>query len=87
MSGADKGAFYAAIILIAIPTIIFFSVVAPVIWARLSPIAVIIPAISIPFDFVVLFMAHFRDPGIIPRKKNQKIIPKKVMTILFMQKK
>jgi len=53
-----------------LPSAVFFSTVSPFVWSNISPILVIIPAISIPFDFVTLFLAHFRDPGILPRKRH-----------------
>jgi len=52
-----------------IPTSLFFGTAAPNIWTSLHPIAVLVPAFSIIFSLTTLFLAHWTDPGIIPRKK------------------
>jgi len=70
MSGPDNGAFYLAIVLTLIPTGIFFGFVAPFLWNNISPLLVFVPVWSIPFTVTVLFLAHWSDPGIIPRKQT-----------------
>lgn len=65
--GPDKSAFYAAILLISIPIVLFFVFVCPHLVPRLGATVVTIPVYAVIVCLTTLFIASSIDPGVIPR--------------------
>jgi len=71
ISGPDSLQFGFTLALICVPSFFYFLFIAPVIWMRVSPVLVILFGYTLILSLANLFVAHWRDPGIIPRKKKQ----------------
>lgn len=65
--GPEKSAFYAAILLISIPMVLFFVFICPHLVTDLGAIVIIIPVYASIVCLVSLFIASSIDPGTIPR--------------------
>jgi len=65
--GPDKTAFYAAILLISVPMVLFFVFVCPYLVPQAGAIVVVIPVYVFIVCMTSLFIASSIDPGVIPR--------------------
>jgi len=63
----DRAAFYAAILFITIPMVLFFVFVCPHLVAELGAIVVIIPVYAVVVCLTALLITNNIDPGVIPR--------------------
>eukprot|EP00026_Physarum_polycephalum_P009622 Phypoly_transcript_09750.p1 GENE.Phypoly_transcript_09750~~Phypoly_transcript_09750.p1 ORF type:complete len:298 (+),score=13.15 Phypoly_transcript_09750:123-1016(+) len=82
--GPDKSAFYAALLLISIPIVLFFVFVCPYLAERLGVIVIVIPVYVCVVCLANLFIASAIDPGVIPRSDkppNEGDDPKVVLSI------
>eukprot|EP01120_Amphizonella_sp_Union-15-10_P011803 TRINITY_DN5103_c0_g1_i1.p1 TRINITY_DN5103_c0_g1~~TRINITY_DN5103_c0_g1_i1.p1 ORF type:complete len:298 (-),score=15.30 TRINITY_DN5103_c0_g1_i1:38-931(-) len=68
VSGRRKGPFYAALLLILIPSVLFWVFPCRDLFVRLSPVILEVSVYMTIFCITVLLIAGFTDPGILPRK-------------------
>lgn len=85
IKGPDKSAFYAAILLISVPVVLFFVFVCPHLVARLGVTVVVVPVYAVIVCLASLFVASAVDPGVIPRStapQREGEETKKIETVL-----
>ncbi|KAG0300059.1 Palmitoyltransferase zdhhc14 [Dissophora globulifera] len=67
MTSRDFPAFIMAILLLLIPTGLFYGFTSPYLWHRLSPAAVIVQAYIFIITFSSMLKTSWTDPGVLPR--------------------
>lgn len=69
MTGPDRAYFYLTIVLMYAPHAPFFALICPYFDDKMTPIVYVIPGYLLFFATVMLMLAAFTDPGIVPRGK------------------
>jgi len=82
----DKTAFYGTLILICVPSVLFFVFICPHLIERMTVLVIVVPLYVCIGCLVVLILASEIDPGVIPRGPNMTDpppdpLPKQVVTI------
>jgi len=70
ISGKNKGPFYGAVIMIVLPTLLFWTFTCRGLFTLLSPAILLVSVYTSISCLAALFICGFIDPGILPRKKE-----------------
>jgi len=66
----DKTAFYGTLILVCVPSVLFFVFICPHLIERLTVLVLVVPVYVCIVCLVALILASETDPGVIPRSIN-----------------